>query len=76
VGAMNSTTRDRVYSASRGPAWRLDSKPRRAERLRLADLNDRRLEACARLFDENRERRDVEATEPRTPAGIVSRPNG
>lgn len=70
---MKSTVPDRVYSASKGHAWRLDEKPRRSERLRLAEANARRLAACARLFDENRERRDAEAIKPRTPAGIETR---
>jgi hypothetical protein len=55
-----------------GNRWRY----RRGANLRAAALHDRRTAALARLFDENRERTNAEAFEPRAPAGIDLRPRG
>lgn len=48
----------------------------RAGKLRAADLRNRRTVALAKLFDENAERRDVEAIKPQAPTGVVLRPDG
>lgn len=49
---------------------------KRFVKLRAAALRDQRVAACARLFDENRERTDAEAIRSRAPTGIMLRPDG
>lgn len=56
---MKSTMSDRVYTSTRCRVFP-DRKPPRAARLILVAMQDKRIAALARLFDENRDRVDAQ----------------